>query len=81
MFNLVLLTLALIVVTGFLFLLMQIGFIRGIAWFDEHNKERERNYAEARARYIKARQAQTRRHAARPASVEDQEEWAEYIDV
>ncbi len=87
MLMLALLTLGLIAATWFLLYVMQRGFERGISWFDDRNAERERALAARRAHFIKqhqgqARQAQTESAPARAPSVkDDDEEWAEYIDV
>jgi len=84
MMTLVLLALGLIVATWFLWFILERGFMSGISWFDDRNAEREREAEKQRAR-IKERARATKLarygRASAPVKREDDEEWAEYIDV
>ncbi len=86
MLSLVLLTIGLSVASCVLILLLHYGFVRGISWFDDRSTQREHLRDEAHRQFGGKRRAATNNPAPThdvTAKVvrEDDEEWAEYIDV
>lgn len=77
MFTLVLLTLALSFAGFAIVALLHRGFVSGVSWFDDRNAEKERARLEAHRRFVA--QQRTPKPASRMEQQDD--EWAEYIDV
>ena len=80
MFTLVLLTLALSFAGFAIVALLHRGFVSSVSWIDDRNADKERARLEAHRRFIARQRNPTPKPAPRPVQ-QDEDEWAEYIDV